>query len=104
MLTRCPPPPPRSAALNTEELRMSREDLPVPHNAQKVPEMATKPPSSSPVPPHLLNSVPVQEKGDGEQFPFGSWLKPGSSCLFALSWGMMEVDKVTARQGNRVSP
>lgn len=83
---------------------MSREDLPVPHNAQKAPEMATKPPSSSPTPPHLLNSVPVQEKGDGEQFPFRSWLEPGSSCLFALSWGTMEVDKVTVRQGNRVSP
>lgn len=97
-------PPQRSAAGSTKELRMSREDIPVPHDAQKAPEMATKPPRLSPAGPPFLRSVPTQGKGDGEQFLFGSWLKPGSSRLFTLSQGMMEVDKVAAGQGNGVSP
>lgn len=101
---RCQLGAPPTAANSTKELRMSREDFLVPHDAQKATEMTTNPPRSSPAPPPLLHSLPMEWKGDGEQFPFGSWLKPDSSCLFALSWGMMEVGKVAARQGNRVSP
>lgn len=65
----------RSAARSTKELKTSKE---VPHNAQKAPELARKPPG---LPPHFHQcSDPTQAKREEEQFPFGSWLKPGSSC------------------------
>lgn len=64
MLTWCPHE--RSAARSTKELRMSREDLPVPHNAQKAPEMATEPPSPSPALPPVLHLIPMQRREDGD--------------------------------------
>ena len=101
MLTRCPPHQ-RSAASSTKELRMSREDLPVPHDAQKAPEIATKPPS----PLQPLHPSCNQSSRRGREMGSSCLSGPGSSPtpVSALSWGMMEVDKVAAGQGNRVSP